>query len=69
MSRTPLLSNAGVTTKPKPEEETRTRHVPPYNVILENDDDHSMQFVVEVLCKALAVSVERAVAVGALTSR
>jgi ATP-dependent Clp protease adaptor protein ClpS len=62
MSRTPFLSNAGVTTKPKPVEETHTRHVPPYHVILENDDDHSMQFVVEVLCKALAVSVDRAVA-------
>jgi hypothetical protein len=36
MSRTPFLSNAGVTTKPMPDEETRTRHVPPYNVIQES---------------------------------
>jgi ATP-dependent Clp protease adaptor protein ClpS len=43
------------------QEETRTRRVPPYNVILENDDHHSMEFVIEVLCKALGCAVERAV--------
>jgi ATP-dependent Clp protease adaptor protein ClpS len=42
-------------------EETTTRRVPPYNVILENDDHHSMQFVVKVLCRALGCTVERAV--------
>ncbi len=52
----------GVTVIPDTDtrEETHTRHVPPYNVILLNDDDHSGEFVVEVLCKALGFSVERA---------
>ena len=49
----------GITTKPKTEEETHTRRVPPYHVILLNDDHHSMQFVVEVLCKALGFNEAR----------
>ena len=49
----------GITTLPQTEEVTTTRRVPPYHVILLNDDHHSMQFVVEVLCKALGFNVER----------
>lgn len=61
MNRSPFLSDAGVTIEPKEREETRTRRVPPYHVILLNDDHHSMQFVVDVLCKAVGCNVERAV--------
>jgi ATP-dependent Clp protease adaptor protein ClpS len=63
-----LLSGTNVNISPLPAapsslpaEETHTRRVPPYNVILENDDHHSMQFVADVLCKALGVTAERAV--------
>jgi ATP-dependent Clp protease adaptor protein ClpS len=52
------MSDTATTTQPR--EETRTRRVPPYNVILENDDYHSFQFVIEVLRKALGCSEERA---------
>src|SRR5437773_11014738 len=49
-----------VSTETQTHEETRTRRYPPYNVILENDDHHSMEFVIEVLCKVLGCPVERA---------
>jgi ATP-dependent Clp protease adaptor protein ClpS len=49
-----------VEVKTRPKERTRTRRLPPYNVILENDDDHSFEFVIDVLRKALGYSEERA---------
>jgi len=49
-----------MTTQPQTVEETRTRRIPPYNVILLNDEHHSMEFVVGVLCSVLGCSVERA---------
>lgn len=53
------LPDVTVSTKTKPREQTRTRQIPPYNVILENDDHHSADFVVDVLCKALGYPLER----------
>ena len=60
MSHEAKLPDVQVTTKAQPQEETRTRRVPPYNVILENDEHHSFEFVVEVLCKVLGCAPERA---------
>jgi ATP-dependent Clp protease adaptor protein ClpS len=60
MSRLIAPLAADAPTKTKPREETHTRRVPPYHVILENDDHHSMEFVIEVLCKALGVTLEHA---------
>ncbi len=45
---------------PREREETQTRRVPPYHVILENDDFHSFEFVVDVLRKVLGCTPERA---------
>ena len=47
------MSRDAVTTDPIEKEEIKTRRLPPYNVILENDDHHSMEFVLSVLQKAL----------------
>jgi|SRR6516165_5877958 ATP-dependent Clp protease adaptor protein ClpS len=60
MSSDPALPETLVTTKTKSATKTRTRRVPPYHVILENDDDHSFEFVVGVLVKALSYNLERA---------
>jgi ATP-dependent Clp protease adaptor protein ClpS len=47
------------TTKPKEHEETKVRRLPPYNVILENDDHHSFEFVMGVLQKALGYNEQK----------
>ena len=50
---------AATTTRPKELEETKTRLLPPYNVILENDDHHSFEFVMGVLQKALGYNEQK----------
>jgi ATP-dependent Clp protease adaptor protein ClpS len=54
------MSRPDTLTTTQPREETSTRRVPPYNVILENDDYHSFGFVVDVLSKALGYTAARA---------
>ena len=54
------LPKITVTPKPKVEESTQTRRIPPYHVILHNDDHHSFEFVVDVLQKALGFNDQRA---------
>jgi ATP-dependent Clp protease adaptor protein ClpS len=56
-----VSTSPGTEVLPEIEESTRTRRVPPYNVILLNDDHHSMPFVVEVLIKALGCTQQRAI--------
>ena len=50
-----------VTTKTKPKPEQKTRRLPPFNVILLNDDHHSIDFVVDVLQKVLGCNQQKAV--------
>lgn len=43
---------------PKTREEQETKILPPYHVILHNDDHHSMEFVIEVLQKVFGYKLE-----------
>ena len=60
MSTDSSLPETNVTTRPKEHTDKRTRRIPPYNVILENDDHHSFEFVIEVLRKVLGCTEQRA---------
>jgi ATP-dependent Clp protease adaptor protein ClpS len=53
-------SEPDTTTTTKPRDETRTRRLPPYHVILLNDDHHSCEFVIDVLRKVLGCPYEHA---------
>jgi ATP-dependent Clp protease adaptor protein ClpS len=44
-----------------PELDTRTKLLPPYHVIIENDDDHSQMFVVAVLRKVFGFDEAKAI--------
>jgi ATP-dependent Clp protease adaptor protein ClpS len=54
------LPETTVAVKPRTRDETKTRRIPPYNVILENDDHHSFEFVMQTLMKALGYAAEKA---------
>jgi ATP-dependent Clp protease adaptor protein ClpS len=60
VSNAPSEPDVGTTTKPREREATHTRLLPPYHVILENDDDHSFEFVIDVLRKVLGCTEQRA---------
>lgn len=53
MSDTATLPEAGV------EQEQKLRRQPPYNVILLNDDDHSYEYVIEMLKELFGHPVEK----------
>jgi ATP-dependent Clp protease adaptor protein ClpS len=56
VSNQPAFPDVVVSTRPKEREQVKTRRLPPYHVVLENDDYHSFEFVVDVLRKALGCS-------------
>jgi ATP-dependent Clp protease adaptor protein ClpS len=51
---------AGTTTQPEEQTREDVRLLPPYHVILENDDYHSFEFVIGVLIKTFGCPSERA---------
>ena len=58
-----MTPHAATSTPPlpvlEPEVRSRPRLLPPYNVLIMNDDDHSMDFVVDVLRKVFGYPLEK----------
>ena len=48
-----------VATKPKPVTNRKPRELPPFNVVLLNDDDHTFEYVIEMLQVLFAHPTER----------
>ena len=46
--------------EPEVEKETRTRRLPPYNVVILNDEDHTFPYVIELLVKLFAHPIPKA---------
>ncbi|HET7478340.1 MAG TPA: ATP-dependent Clp protease adaptor ClpS [Rubrobacteraceae bacterium] len=47
-------------TQPRQENKQRTKELPPYNVVLLDDDDHSYEYVILMLRKLFGHSVNKA---------
>ena len=57
------MSDENVTTvRPRalPQTDEKTRLLPPYHVILENDDHHTFEFVISVLQKVFRITEQQA---------
>ncbi|MFO0863778.1 MAG: ATP-dependent Clp protease adaptor ClpS [Gemmataceae bacterium] len=57
----PSFDEPMVSTRTKPEALSKRKLLPPYHVVIFNDPDHSMEFVVDTLCKVIRCEVERAI--------
>jgi len=51
---------SSTTTRTNPKEETSTRRIPPYQIVIENDPDHTFEFAVMVIIKVLRFDEKKA---------
>ena len=59
MSETIVRPKSTFATKPQNKRDEKTRRQPPYHVVLLNDDDHTVQYVVELCRKIFGHTIER----------
>jgi ATP-dependent Clp protease adaptor protein ClpS len=57
MSDTAILPEVQVRTRPKRED--KTKQLPPYHVILHNDDDHTFDYVIHMMQRLFGHPVEK----------
>jgi ATP-dependent Clp protease adaptor protein ClpS len=53
------MSETVVRPKTRPQEEQKTKRQPPYNVILLNDDDHTFEYVIQMMRELFGYPPER----------
>jgi len=56
----PEAETVVATVRPKPRKKRKSKLLPPYHVIILNDDDHSFEFVMNVLRQVFGLEVEKA---------
>lgn len=44
----------------RPQQDVKVRRLPPYHVIIENDDFHTFDFVIAVLCQVIGCTPQKA---------
>lgn len=47
--------------RPRSEEQTETKRQPPFNVIILNDEEHTFDYVIELLVKLFRHSIEKSI--------
>jgi ATP-dependent Clp protease adaptor protein ClpS len=55
---TTTLPDLGIDVEDQTDNETKNKILPPYNVILVNDDDHTVDYVIELCQKVFGHSVQ-----------
>jgi ATP-dependent Clp protease adaptor protein ClpS len=65
----PTSQSVVAPTKPKPSAKVQPRHLPPYHVVLLNDDDHTLEYVIEMLQALFGHPPEKGLQLGQQVDR
>lgn len=65
----PTPATVVTVTKPRPSIKPQPRQLPPYNVVLLNDEDHTFDYVIEMLRSVFAHPTEKGMQLAKLVDR